>query len=70
MFYGRKCKIFKPVTTKKSYYKKLNIVKNHIEFGGFVAVFVIEMIDSKRLFLRWKSAKLSPIDYYLPHNNR
>jgi len=45
MFYGRKCKIFKPVTTKKSYYKKLNIVKNHIRFGGFVAVFVIEMID-------------------------
>jgi len=44
MFYGRKCKIFKPVLTTKSYHKKLNIVKNVADSIAFIAVFANQML--------------------------
>ena len=44
MFYGGKCKIFKAVMTIKSYHKKLNFVKNSLEFVGFITVFANKTI--------------------------
>ena len=47
MFYGGKCKIFKAVMAIKSYHKKLNFVKNLVDIGCFIAVFIIKTFNQR-----------------------